>query len=258
MVHDKTLLATPRPRVVVGIPSGATEVEKRAIYDATINGGARDALLIEEPLAAAIGAGLPVHESKGTMIVDVGGGTTEVAVLALGGIVVNTSTRVAGDEVDEDLISYARNVHNMVIGYSSAEQLKIEAGSAFPLEREHPVVMRGRDIASGLPKSVEVSSVEIRDALSNSVRAIVGAVRQTIEATPAELIADLMNQGIALGGGGALLAGLDRRLSQETKFPVYSVEDPLTCVVRGCAEVLEEAELLMRAQNGMTQMRGRR
>lgn len=257
-VHERRLLGTPRPRVVVGIPSGSTEVEKRAIYDATISAGARDALLVEEPVAAAIGAGLPVQEATGTMIVDVGGGTTEVAVLALGGIVVSTSIRVAGDEVDEDLIAYARHVHNMVIGSSTAEETKIEAGSAFPLERERPVVLRGRDIASGLPKSVEVSSVEIRDALSNSVRAIVEAVRQTIEATPAEIIADLMNQGIALAGGGALLAGLDRRLSQETKFPVYVVDDPLTCVVRGCAEVLEEAEILMRVQSDMATVRGRR
>ena len=257
-VQDRTLLGTPRPNVVVGIPSGSTAVEKRAIYNATISGGARDALLVEEPMAAAIGAGLPVQDATGSMIVDVGGGTTEVAVLALGGIVVSTSIRVAGDEVDEDLIAYARHVHNMVIGPSSAEEIKIEAGSAFPLERERPVVLRGRDIASGLPKSVEVSSVEIRDALSNSVRAIVDAVRQTIEATPAELIADLMNQGIALAGGGALLAGLDRRISQETKFPVYVAEDPLTCVVRGCAAVLEEASLLTRIQAEMASVRGRR
>jgi rod shape-determining protein MreB len=257
-VNDSTLLGTPRPNVVVGIPSGSTAVEKRAIYNATINGGARNAFLVEEPMAAAIGAGLPTQDATGSMIVDVGGGTTEVAVLALGGIVVSTSIRVAGDEVDEDLIAYARHVHNMVIGTSSAEEIKIEAGSAFPLERERPVVLRGRDIANGLPKSVEVSSVEIRDALSNSVRAIVDAVRQTIEATPAELVADLMNQGIALAGGGALLAGLDRRISQETKFPVYVVEDPLTCVVRGCAEVLEAAPLLMKIQAEMASVRGRR
>ncbi len=257
-VHDRTLLGTPRPRVAVGIPGGATEVEKRAIYDAAINGGARDAFLIEEPLAAAIGAGLPAQDPAGTMIVDVGGGTTEVAVFALGGTVVSTSIRVAGDEVDEDIIAYARNVHNMVIGSSSAEETKIEAGSAFPLERERPVVLRGRDIASGLPKSVEVSSVEIRDALGDSIRAIVEAVRQTIEATPAEIVSDLMNKGIALAGGGALLQGLDRRISQETKFPVYVVEDPLTCVVRGCAEVLEEAQILSRVQADIASMRGRR
>jgi rod shape-determining protein MreB len=257
-VHDRFGWGFPRPRVVVGMPSGVTEVEKRAIYDATINAGAREAFLVEEPLAAAIGAGLPILDANGTMIVDVGGGTTEVAVCALGGIVVSTSIRVAGDEIDQDIINYARHVHNMLIGERTAEEIKIEAGSAFPLERERPVVLRGRDVATGLPKSVEVSSVELRDALSGSVGAITEAVRQTIETTPPELVADLMNQGIALAGGGALLAGLDRRISQETKFPVYVAEDPLTCVVRGCAEVLEEAEMLAKVQSQMISWRGRR
>jgi rod shape-determining protein MreB len=192
------------------------------------------------------------------MIVDIGGGTTEVAVCALGGIVVSTSIRVAGDEIDKDIINYARNVHNILIGEKSAEEIKIEAGSAFPLEREHTVILRGRDLATGLPKSVEVGSVEIRDALSSSISAIEEAVRQTIEMTAPELITDLMNQGIALAGGGALLSGLDRRLSQTTKFPVYVAEDPLTCVVRGCAEVLEETEMLNRVQLQMTSWRNRR
>ena len=257
-VHDRSGWGVARPRVVVGMPSGVTEVEERAIYDATISAGAREAFLVEEPLAAAIGAGLPIMEAAGTMIVDIGGGTTEVAVLALGGIVVSTSIRVAGDEIDQDIIAYARQVHNMLIGERSAEEIKIEAGSAFPLERERPVVLRGRDLARGLPKSVEISSVELRDALSGSVGAIVEAVRQTIEITPPELVADLMNQGIALAGGGALLAGLDRRISQETKFPVYVAEDPLTCVVRGCSEVLEEAEMLIRVRTQMGPIRGRR
>ena len=257
-VHDRFGWGRPRPRVVVGMPSGVTEVEKRAIYDATINAGAREAFLIEEPLAAAIGSGLPIMEANGSMIVDIGGGTTEVAVLALGGIVVSSSIRVAGDEVDQDIIGYARQVHNMLIGERSAEEIKIEAGSAFPLQREHPVALRGRDLSTGLPKSVEISSVELRDAISGSVAAISEAVRGTIEITPPELVADLMNQGIAIAGGGALLAGIDRRISQDTKFPVYVAEDPLTCVVRGCAEVLEEAEMLERIQASMATVRGRR
>lgn len=257
-VHDRFGWGLPRPRVVVGMPSGATEVEKRAIYDATLNAGARDAFLIEEPLAAAIGAGLPIMEASGSMIVDIGGGTTEVAVCALGGIVVSSSIRVAGDEVDQDIVNYARQVHNMLIGERSSEEIKIDAGSAFPLQREHPVVLRGRDLSTGLPKRVEISSVELRDAMSGSVSAISDAVRQTIEITPPELVADLMNQGIAIAGGGALVAGIDRRISQDTKFPVYVAEDPLTCVVRGCAEVLEEAEMLERVHASMTTVRGRR
>ncbi len=257
-VHERFGWGLPRPRVVVGMPSGATEVEKRAIYDAALNAGARDAFLIEEPLAAAIGAGLPIMEASGSMIVDIGGGTTEVAVCALGGIVVSSSIRVAGDEVDLDIVNYARQVHNMLIGERSSEEIKIEAGSAFPLQREHPVVLRGRDLSTGLPKRVEISSVELRDAISGSVTAISDAVRQTIEITPPELVADLMNQGIAIAGGGALVAGIDRRISQDTKFPVYVAEDPLTCVVRGCAEVLEEAEMLERVHASMTTVRGRR
>ncbi len=257
-VHDRFGWGLPRPRVVVGMPSGATEVEKRAIYDATISAGARDAYLIEEPLAAAIGAGLPIMEASGSMVVDIGGGTTEVAVCALGGIVVSSSIRVAGDEVDLDIANYARQVHNMLIGERSSEEIKIEAGSAFPLQREHPVVLRGRDLSTGLPKRVEISSVELRDAISGSVSAISDAVRQTIEITPPELVSDLMNQGIAIAGGGALVAGIDRRISQDTKFPVYVAEDPLTCVVRGCAEVLEEAEMLDRVHASMATVRGRR
>jgi rod shape-determining protein MreB len=243
-VHDRYGFGFPRPRVVIGIPSGVTEVEKRAVHDAALNAGARAAFLIEEPMAAAIGAGLPITEPSGTMIVDIGGGTTEVAVIALGGIVVSTSIRTAGDEMDQDIIVYARQVHNLLIGERSAEEIKISAGSAFALDGETKVTVRGRDLATGLPKSVEVSGVELRDALSGSINAIVDAVRSTIEITPPELVSDLMAHGIALAGGGALLRGLDRRLSQETKFPVYVAEDPLTCVVRGTGEALEEPETL--------------
>lgn len=247
-VHDRFGFGIPRPRVVIGIPSGVTEVEKRAVHDAALNAGARAAFLVEEPMAAAIGAGLPVMDASGCMIVDIGGGTTEVAVIALGGIVVSTSIRIAGDEMDQEIMSYARQVHNLLIGERTAEEIKIEAGSAYPLEEEHLVEIRGRDLATGLPKSVQVSTVEIRDALSPSIHAIVDAVRSTIEVTPPELVADLMQKGIALAGGGALLRGLDRRLAQETKFPVYVAEDPLTCVVRGTGEVLEETRMLAKVQ----------
>ncbi len=247
-VHDRFSFGLPRPRVSVGIPSGVTEVEKRAVHDAAINAGARAAYLVEEPMAAAIGAGLPVMEPGGSMIVDVGGGTTEVAVISMGGIVVATSIRTAGDEMDQEIAGYARQVHNMLIGERTAEEVKIEAGSAYPLEHEVAVELRGRDLATGLPKSVEVSSVEIRDAISGSVNAIIDCVRQTIEITPPELVADIMSRGIVLAGGGALLRGLDRRLAQETHVPVYVGEDPLTCVVRGAGEVLEEAAVLQKVQ----------
>lgn len=247
-VHNHSGFGLPRPRVAVGVPSGVTEVEKRAVHDACLNAGARAAYLVEEPMAAAIGAGLPVMEPGGSMIVDIGGGTTEVAVISMGGIVVATSIRTAGDEMDADIVSYARQVHNMLIGERTAEDIKIEAGSAFPLEREITLELKGRDLATGLPKSVEISSVEVRDAVSGSVNAIIAAVRQTIEVTPPELVADIMSTGIILAGGGALVRGLDRRLSQETKFPVYVAEEPLTCVVRGAAEVLEEAAILQKLQ----------
>ncbi len=254
-VHERFGFGFPRPRVVVGIPSGVTEVEKRAVHDAALNAGARAAYLVEEPMAAAIGAGLPIMEANGTMIVDIGGGTTEVAVIALGGIVVSTSIRTAGDEMDQDIIAYARQIHNMLIGERTAEDIKVEAGSAYPQDPETSVQLRGRDLATGLPKSVDVSSVEIRDALSGSINAIVDAVRSTIEITPPELVSDLMAHGIALAGGGALLKGLDRRLSQETRFPVYIAEDPLTCVVRGTGEVLEEAAMLAKVQSRLAQRR---
>ncbi len=202
-------------------------------------------------MAAAIGSGLPVMEPNGCMIVDIGGGTTEVAVIALGGVVVSTSIRTAGDEMDQEIMAYARQVHNMLIGERTAEEIKIQAASAYPLDEEYTVEIRGRDLATGLPKAVEVSTVEIRDSLSGSINAIVEAVRSTIEVTPPELVADLMNRGIALAGGGALLRGLDRRLAQETKFPVYVAEDAMSCVVRGTGEVLEEAPLLSKVQSGL-------
>src|SRR5690606_2103569 len=220
----------PKPRVVVGIPSGATEVEKRAVHDAAMAAGARACYLIEEPMAAAIGSELPVMDAAGSMVIDIGGGTTEVAVLALGGIVRAQSVRAAGDAMDAAIVDYARQVHNMLIGERTAEAVKIEAGSAYPLDDEWTIDLRGRDLATGLPKAVEISTVEIRDALSPVVNEIVRAVRATIETTPPELVADLMLHGIAMTGGGSLLRGLDRKVAIETRFPVYVTEDPLRTV----------------------------
>ena len=247
-VHERFGIGIPKPRVVIGIPSGATEVEKRAVHDAAVAAGARSCFLIEEPMASAIGSKLPVMNPAGQMIIDIGGGTSEVAVIALGGIVVSTSVRAAGDAMDQALIQYARQVHNMLIGERSAESIKIEAGSAYPLEEEGHVDLRGRDLATGLPKSVEVSTVEVRDALSPITSEIVHAVQATIERTPPELVADLMLHGIAMAGGGSLLQGLDRRIAAETRFPTYVAADPLRSVVRGCAETLEEASTLLKVQ----------
>jgi rod shape-determining protein MreB len=243
-VHDQVIFPIPRPRVVVGIPNGCTEVEKRAAYDATVSAGAREAYLIEEPMAAALGAGLPVTEAMGSMIIDIGGGTTEVAVFALGGIVVSRSIRVAGDEMDEDIMQYARQKYNILIGERMAERVKIEIGSAYPLPEETTMILRGRNLITGLPQAIEVSSVEIREALSGSLNAIVDTVKEALDETPPELVADLMEQGIALAGGVGLLRGLAERLSDETKMHVYVAEDPMTCVARGAGLVLEDLDRL--------------
>ncbi len=244
-VHDQVLLPIPhRPRIVIGIPSGVTEVEKRAVHDAAMNAGAREVFLVEEPMAAAIGTGLPITEAIGSMIVDIGGGTTEMAVFALGGIVVSRSIRVAGDEMDEEIIRYAREKYNVLVGERMAEEIKMTIGSAFPLPEERTMMLRGRNLITGLPESIEVSSVEIREALANPLNQIIDALKTTIDETPPELIADLMQYGIAVAGGGALLGGIAERLSQETKMHVYVAEDPLTCVVRGAGHVLEELDTL--------------
>ncbi|MDR7523508.1 MAG: rod shape-determining protein [Armatimonadota bacterium] len=239
-----------RPRVVVGIPSGCTEVEKRAVIDATLQAGARDAYLIEEPMAAAIGAGLPVSEPIGSMVVDIGGGTTEVAVIALGGIVASRSIRVAGDELDEAIIQYARRAYNLLIGERSAEEIKIAIGSAFPGREESAVDVRGRDLVSGLPRTVRMTSAEIREAMAEPVQAIVEAVKQTLERTPPELAADIVDRGIILVGGGALLRGMDRLLAEETGMPVSLTDDPLAAVVMGTGRVLEELESLKKVLVG--------
>jgi rod shape-determining protein MreB and related proteins len=246
-VHDR-YARLPRPRVLVGIPSGVTEVEKRAVRDATTNAGARWARLIEEPMAAAIGAGLPVSEPSGSLIVDIGGGTTEVAVISLGGIVVSRSVRIGGDEMDSDIVSFARREYNLLMGERTAEEIKIAVGSAHPDDKadERTVTFRGRDLLTGLPRSVEVGGDQIREALEPSIAQIVDAIKETIEETPPELVADVMDQGIVLAGGGALLAGLDRRVAEATQMPVHIADDPLTCVVRGTGRVLEDLDTLER------------
>jgi rod shape-determining protein MreB len=241
--HERAMgVISPRPRVVVGVPSGVTQVEMRAARDAALNANAREAFVVEEPMAAAIGAGLPVDEPMGSMIVDIGGGTTEVAVISLGGLVINKSIRTAGDEIDEAIIAFARREYNLLIGERMAEKVKIAAGSAYPLDEEIKVVLRGRDLLTGLPKAVEVSSVELREGIAAPVNTIVAEVRAALEETPPELVADIMEHGIMLAGGGALLLGLDRRIQAETKMPVHIAEDPLSCVARGAGMMVENFE----------------
>ena len=243
-VHERSLLPVARPRVVVGLPGGVTEVEKRAVHDACMNAGARQTLLIEQPMAAAIGAGLPVNEPVGSMIVDIGGGTSEMAVFSLGGIVVSRSLRIAGDEMDEEIMRYAREKYNLLIGQRMAERIKMAIGSAYPLPEEQSMTLRGRNLIAGLPEAVDISSVEVREALSSTVSMIVEELRAALEQTPPELIADLMEQGVTLAGGGALLKGLAERLSDETKMRVYVADDAMTCVVRGGGIVLEHLDTL--------------
>ena len=234
------------PRVVVGVPSGVTEVEKRAVIDAATNAGAREAFLIEEPMAAAIGAGLPIQEPGGCMVVDIGGGTTEVAVVSLGGVVAAESARVGGDEMDEAIVAYVRRNLGLLIGERTAEEIKIGMGSAFPPPHESEFTVRGRDLVTGLPKVVEMTTAHVREALTPVLVEIVRAIKSTLDATPPELVDDLMERGIALCGGGALLAGLDQLVAHETLMPVLVALEPLTCVVRGTGLVLEEMETLKR------------
>jgi len=244
--HEQSWVPIPRPRVVVGIPSGVTEVEKRAVIDATMEAGAREAHLIEEPVAAAIGAGLPVLETRGSMMVDIGGGTTEVALFSLGGIVLSRSIRVAGDEMDEDIVQYMRNKHNLLIGEPTAERVKIEIGSAYPLPQERTMIVKGRNLTTGLPDSVEVSSIEIREAISGSVAIIVDTLKEALDDTPPELVADLMESGITVAGGTGQLRGFAERVTQEVNIRAYVAEDPMTCVARGAGRVLEDYNNLRR------------
>lgn len=243
-VHQQSFTLFPRPRVVVGVPSGVTEVEKKAVIDATISAGAREAYLIEEPMAAAIGVRLPVQDAAGNMIVDIGGGTTEVAVISLGGIVASRSLRVAGDELSENIIQFARDEFNLLLGEKTAEDIKITIGSAYPLEEKLEMSMRGRDLVTGLPKEVMINDEQARRALSRSVKILVENIKATIEETPPELVADIMSKGIILVGGGGMLKGLDKLVSEQTKMPVKVADDPLTAVARGAGIVLENIDEL--------------
>lgn len=243
-VHKGSFFLFPRPRVVIGVPSGATEVEKKAVEDAARNAGAREVYLIEEPIAAAIGARLAVEDAVGSMIVDIGGGTTEVAVISLGGLVTARSARIAGDKMNEDIIDFAREEYNLLLGERTAEDIKIDIGSCMELDEELQATMRGRDLVSGLPKEITIKDKEVRKALEGSVRLIISLVRETIEETPPELLADIMHNGIVLAGGGGLLRRFDELLSIETRVPVKLAEDPLTCVVRGTGVILENIERL--------------
>ncbi len=233
-----------RPRIVIGVPSGITGVEKRAVLDAAMHAGAREAYLIEEPMAAAIGSNLPISDAAGNMIVDIGGGTTEVAVIALGGIVVSKSIRVAGDEMDEAIVNHCRKNYNLLIGERTAEDIKIEVGSAFPQENETSVQVRGRDLVTGLPKTFTLTSAEVRDALLEPVNTIVDAIRLTLEKTPPELASDIVDRGIVMAGGGSLLRDLDKYIAQETDMSVFVVDDPLSSVCYGTGKVLDELETL--------------
>lgn len=265
-VHEKSTAwyRIPRPRVAIGIPSGVTEVERRAVQEAALSAGAREAYLIEEPMAAAIGADLKVLEPEGRMIVDIGGGTAEIAVISLGGLVLNRSIRIAGDELDDAIVRFARVKYGLLIGESTAEQVKIQIGSAWRFEnrktnvraiRELPLqndiiqtVVRGRDLGSGLPRSMKFNSNEVREALVPVVQQIVQTVKDVLEETPPELVGDILQGGIVLAGGSSMLRGLDTLIAEETKMPVWRIDDPMMGVVRGCGKVLENEELLQRVK----------
>ena len=236
------------PRIIVCYPSGVTEVEKRAIEEATKLAGARDVVLMEEPMAAAIGAGLPVSEPTGSMIVDIGGGTTEVAIISLGGIVTSKSLRIAGDEFDQAIIAYVKKEYNLMIGERTAEQIKMEIGSAHKSEEELCMDIKGRDLITGLPKIVEISEIQIREALREPVYAIIEAIKTTLEKTPPELAADIIEKGIMLAGGGALLKGLDVLITEETNMPVHIAESPLDCVVLGAGKALQDFDKISREE----------
>lgn len=243
-VHEDTFSPFARPRVVIGIPSGVTEVEKRAVEDATKNAGAREVYLVEQPMAAAIGIRLPVQEAVGSMVVDIGGGTSDIAVISLGGIVVSRALKVAGDKFNDDIIRFARDEFKLLIGERTAEDIKIAIGSAYELAEPMEATMRGRDLVTGLPKEVMVDDADIRRALRHSINVLVNAIKATVEETPPELVADIMHRGIMLVGGGSLLRGLDRLISEETKIPARVAEDPLTAVVRGTGIILEDIDSL--------------
>ena len=231
-----------KPRVIVGVPSGVTEVEKRAVEEAATNAGAKEVYLIEEPMAAAIGANLPVEEPTGSMVVDIGGGTTEVAVISLGGFVTSKSLRIAGDELDESIINYVKKEYNLMIGERTAERIKLTIGCAYPKPKEESIEIKGRDLVTGLPKTLKITTTEVLDALSEPIASIIEAIKATLEKTPPELAADIMEKGIVLTGGGALLSGLDKLINQETSMPVNIAENPLDCVALGAGKVADNLE----------------
>lgn len=240
----------PRPRVVLGVPQGVTSVERKAVVDAARNAGAREAFLVEEPMAAAIGIGLPIMDPSGSMIVDMGGGTSEIAVISLGGIVVNKSLRIAGDEMDQEIVSYAKNKYNLLLGERTAEEIKISIGNVMEFEDEEKqkAIFRGRDLKTGLPRSIEITPEEIREALKLPIYSIIDAVKDAIEETPAELVPDILKNGITLAGGTSLLRNLDKLMSFELKVPVRVAPEPMTCVVKGCGKVLDDINLLNRVK----------
>jgi len=243
-VHREKFALIPRPRVVIGIPHNVTEVERRAVEEGAINAGAREVFLIEEPIAAAIGARLPIQDASGSMIIDIGGGTTEVAIISLGGVVASRSLRIAGDELNEDIIQYARDKFNLLLGERTAEEIKIKVGSVMEMKEKLETPMRGRDLVTGLPKEIIVNDSQIREAMKKSINQILESIRATMEESPPELLADIMDRGIVLSGGGALIRGLDRRIAIETQTQVIIADDPLTGVVRGTGMVLEDLDML--------------
>jgi rod shape-determining protein MreB len=243
-VHNSRGLV--RPRIVIAVPSGITEVEKRAVKDSALHAGAREVFMLEEPVAASIGVGLPIQEPSGNMIIDIGGGTTEMAVISLAGVVFSKSIRIGGDEMDEAITNYLKRTYNLMVGERTAEEIKIRIGSGYPLEEEMTMEVRGRDLVAGLPKMITITSEEVREALSEPITQIVEAVRITLERTPPELSADLIEKGLILAGGGSLLRGLDKLISEETGLPVHLADDPLTAVVLGTGKVLSELRYLKR------------
>jgi rod shape-determining protein MreB len=243
-VHNSRRLV--RPRIVIAVPSGITEVEKRAVKDSALHAGAREVFMIEEPVAASIGVGLPIQEPSGNMIIDIGGGTTEMAVISLAGVVFSKSIRIGGDEMDDAIINYLKRTYNLMIGERTAEEIKIRIGSGYPMDEEMSMDVRGRDLVAGLPKMITINSEEIREALSEPIANIVEAVRITLERTPPELSADLIEKGLILAGGGSLLRGLDRLIAEETGLPVHLADDPLTAVALGTGKVLSELRYLKR------------
>jgi rod shape-determining protein MreB len=240
--HNRSTLL--RPRIVISVPSGITEVEKRAVRESALSASAREVYLLEEPMAAAIGAGLPITEPSGNMIVDIGGGTTEVAIISLSGIVYANSVRIGGDKMDESILNYVKRKYNLLIGERTAERIKIEIGTAWPVDDVKTMLVKGRDLVAGVPKTLEINTEDVREALNEPINAIVEATKIALERTPPELAADIADKGIVLSGGGALLANLDILLREETGLPIMLAEDPFTAVVMGCGRCLDEIDLL--------------